>query len=638
MKTKASFLLNLIVALTMVLAIWPAQAVTSTNILATEEQMIEEDVQPSSGIQGDGPNEVPPAPGWVLSNPVVSEPVVPADTRNLPPAPPVAHFTGEPQALESTFMLPRHERTSGGSETQDPAVQLQSGEVNMPLPIMNWEGISATGVLPPDTDGQVGPDHYVQIVNAPGVGSQVRIWNKTGTQLHNFGLNSLWPTGDPCYLHAYGDPVVLYDQMADRWLLTQFALPNPPYYECVAISKGGVPTNNPNDWWMYSFLVHNSKLNDYPKLGVWPDGYYMSANQFDVNGWAGTGVWVLDRDAMLNGLPATYQYFDLATVDINYGSLLPSNLMGDTLPPPGAPNYFMSVDMDWSGSDDVMHIFEFHTDWAVPANTTFGLVAEPVVAPFDWDLCPNFREQCIHQPDGAPQLESLSDRLMMHLWYRNYGDHESLVVNHTVDVDGAGRAGIRWYEFRGGAVNTTLADATIHQQGTYAPADGHHRWMGSIAMDGAGNMALGYSVSSTNLYPSIRYVGRLASDPLGTMPQAEGEIIAGSGVQTHSAARWGDYSAMSVDPVNDCTFWYTQEYIETTGSAPWQTRVASFQYEECGGPPPPGECQKILFDETHGVNGLFTISTGYSELTALLVSKGHTVDALQSPDPFDYAT
>jgi hypothetical protein len=506
---------------------------------------------------------------------------LPADTTGLPPAPSVEPFDPEKESIRvipNALSHPKIEETNGVPATVDPVVQLQSGEANMPSPIENFEGLSnTTGVLPPDTDGQVGPNHYVQIVNATVVG----IYDKsTGALLYpSFLLSSLWPGTDPCGERNDGDPIVLYDQLADRWLLTQFRVPD-PYYECIAISKTGTPTNNPNDWYLYSFLAHGTKFNDYPKLGVWPDGYYMSANQF-TTGWAGVGVWVFDRAAMLTGAAATFQYFDLAPVDINYWALLPSNLMGSNTPPSGAPNYFVSVDQNWSGADDIMHIFEFHTDWATPANSTFSLVTDLVVDPFDYDLCANFREQCIHQPDGAPQLEALSFRAMMHLWYRNFGTHEALVVNHTVDADGAGRAGIRWYEVRGGTVDTTLADASIYQQGTYAPADGLHRWMGSIAMDQDSNIALGYSVSSTTVYPSIRYAGRLATDPLNTLPQAEVEIIAGSGVQTHSAARWGDYSAMSVDPVDDCTFWYTQEYIETTGSATWQTRIASFKFPSC---------------------------------------------------------
>lgn len=521
----------------------------------------------------------------VLTNPYVSEPIAPTDTRGLPPAPPAEPPAGGLQEARPVLPLPGGERTAGAPESYDPAGQQAPGEASMPAPLTNWEGIAATGVYPPDTDGQVGPDHYVQIVNAPSVGSQVRVWDKAGTQLYDFGLGNLWPGGDPCRSYPYGDPVVLYDQLAGRWLLTQFALPDPPFYECIAISKTGTPTSNPNDWHLYSFLVHNTKMNDYPKLGVWPDGYYMSANQFNP-GWAGAGVWVFDRQAMLQGDPASFQYFDVANINSNYGGLLPSNLMFDTLPPAGAPNYYMAVDMNWSGPDDVLHIFEFHTDWTTPANSTFGLVADLVVAPFDWnfDGSGGPRDNWdVPQPGTSVELDSLSDRLMMHLWYRNFGSHESLVVNHTVDVGGTpDHAGVRWYEIRGGTVDATLADASIYQQGTYAP-DSEHRWMGSVAMDHVGNIALGYSVSSNSVYPSIRYAGRLASDPVGTLPQAEEEIIAGSGSQTGSAARWGDYSAMSVDPVDDCTFWYTQEYIETTGTASWQTRIAAFQFPSCTG-------------------------------------------------------
>ncbi|MEE8392676.1 MAG: carboxypeptidase-like regulatory domain-containing protein [Anaerolineae bacterium] len=524
------------------------------------------------------PQPEPPKPERAFITPYVSKPVAPADTRGLPLASLAEPYTGEPRQVFRLLPRPRGEQMVRTNRDYDPLVQLSPGGINMPLPSTNWEGISSTGLVPPDTDGQVGPDHYVQIVNSPG-GAQVRVWDKTGTQLYDFGLENLWPTNDPCYEHAYGDPIVLYDQMADRWLLTQFALPDPPYYECMAISKTGTPTDNPNEWWLYSFRVHETKMNDYPKLGIWPDGYYMSVNQFYLgDSWDGAGVYVFDRAAMLNGDPAAFQYADLAGLNPNYGGLLPSNLMGDTLPPPGAPNYFMSVDMDWNGSDDVMHVFEFHTDWTNPLNSTFSLVSDIVVAPFDWNVCGS--SFCIDQPDGAPQLDAITDGLMMHLWYRNFGDHESLVVNHTVNA-GSDRAGIRWYEFRGGAVDTTLADATIHQQGTYAPDDAEHRWMGSVAMDRVGNVALGYSVSSVSVYSSIRYAGRQAGAPLGTLPEAEAEIIAGSGVQTYSIARWGDYSAMSVDPVDDCTFWYTQEYVETSGPRSWQTRVASFQFPSC---------------------------------------------------------
>jgi uncharacterized repeat protein (TIGR01451 family) len=526
----------------------------------------------------------------VLTHPYVSEPVSPADTRSLPPALPPLPFHGQPQVAPPVGPLPGTERTALAPHAYDPVVQLGRGAGSMPDPIMNFEGVSATGVYPPDTNGQVGPQHYVQIVNTVNSsgGAEVRVWDKgTGAQLYDFGLGNLWPGGDACHDDVYGDPVVLYDQLADRWLLTHFALPSPPYYECIAVSKTGVPTNNPNDWYLYSFLVSETKMNDYPKLAIWPDGYYMSANQFTVT-WAGAGVWVFDRDRMLAGQAANFQYFDLETINPWYGSLLPSNLAGSTLPPAGAPNYFMSVDMDWVGSNDVLHIFEFHTDWNDTGNTTFGLVQDLTVAPFDWnfDGSGGSRDNWdIPQPGTLVELDSLSDRLMMHLWYRNFGTHESLVVNHTVNVGSTSdHAGIRWYEIRGGTVDTTLADASIYQQGTYAPDD-EHRWMGSIAMDAAGDMALGYSVSSSSVYPSVRYAGRLVGDPLGELTQSEKELVAGSGYQGGEKARWGDYSSMSVDPVDDCTFWYTQEYIQTTGDANWQTRVGSFVFPGCLPPP-----------------------------------------------------
>lgn len=526
------------------------------------------------------------APPW--PQPVVSPPVKPVDTRGLPPAPsPASLITSSVPSVRPLRPLPH--RSAAFDESVVSSL-LPARSAAMPALLMNFEGVSNTGVYPPDTTGQVGAAHYVQMVNAAVGGAQVRVWDKTtGSQLYNFALADLWPTTDPCYKYAYGDPIVLYDHLADRWLLTQFVWPPaPPYYECVAVSKTGTPTNNPSDWYLYTFQVHSSKFNDYPKFGLWPDAYYMSANQFVIaNGsesWAGAGVWAFDRAAMLAGQPASFVYFDVADLNQNYGGLLPATLLGDNLPPAGAPDYFLAVDQDWNGASDVLHVFEFHVDWSAPALSTFRLVKDLVVAPFDWYLGPG--KTNIPQPNGAPALDELTDRLMMPLVYRNFGDHESLVVNHTVDAAAApnttlGQAGIRWYEVRGGAVDTTFADASIYQQGTFAPGDGLHRWMGSIAMDYVGNIALGYSVSGSSVYPGIRYAGRLVNDPLGTMAQGEAVIVNGSGVQTGALGRWGDYSAMSVDPVDDCTFWYTQEYIQASGDLNWQTRIASFKFPNC---------------------------------------------------------
>ncbi len=496
---------------------------------------------------------------------------------------------------------------SGDASHVDPVVQNQPGALNMPSPIVNFEGVNnVDGVLPPDTQGDIGYDpisgrkYYVQWVNV-----SFAIWDVTITPtlvLSPTNGNTLWTGfGGACETTNDGDPITLFDTLSNRWLMSQFALPNfpnGPFYQCIAISTSADPLGT---WYRYAFLVHANKLNDYPKFGVWPDGYYMTVNQFNAGtlSWGGAGVYVFDRANMLAGNPAVFQYFDLFGVNVNFGGMLPSDLDGPILPPPGSPNYFAEVDdAAWIPPDDTLRIWEFHVDWTNPASSTFGIDGQPNVAltTTDWTPlpCVGISRDCIPQPDTSQRLDAIGDRLMYRLAYRNLGSHESLVVNHSVRADGADRAGVRWYEVRdpGGV-------ATIHQQGTYAPADGDYRWMGSIALDHNGNIALGYSVASTNTYPSIRYAGRLAGDPLGTLPQGETMLIAGSGSQTHSAARWGDYSMMGIDPVDDCTFWYTQEYIQITSPADWQTRIGSFRFPSCS-IGPQGTLAGVVSDGSNG--------------------------------------
>ncbi|MFN3373974.1 MAG: carboxypeptidase regulatory-like domain-containing protein, partial [Chloroflexus sp.] len=251
-------------------------------------------------------------------------------------------------------------------------------------------------------------------------------------------------------------------------------------------------------------------------------------------------------------------------------------LQGSTLPPAGTPNYFVLFDDDGWGytSQDQLQVWEFHVDWTTPANSTFTHSVDLATAPFDSNMC-GYSRDCIPQPGTTQKLDAISDRLMFSLQYRNFGTHESMVVNHTVDVDNTDRAGIRWYELR-----KTSSTWSIHQQGTYSP-DSADRWMGSISIDSAGNIALGYSVSSNSIYPSVRFTGRLASDPLGQMTQGENSIVEGGGSQL-GVNRWGDYSAMMVDPADDCVFWYTQEYVSTTGSWNWATRIGAFKMPGCG--------------------------------------------------------
>lgn len=445
----------------------------------------------------------------------------------------------------------------------DPVLQSAFGDgpiLAAPAPIVNFDGLTnVNGVYPPDTTGDVGPNHFVQWVNL-----SFQIFNKSGVSLYGPAAgNTLWSGfGGTCQTSNSGDPIVLYDAMADRWLMAQFTSSN-PYGECIAISTTGDPTGS---YYRYFFQFSTTVFWDYPHFGIWPDGYYMSANRFTGNTFNGPAMAVFDRARMLNGQTATAQQFTLGS---SFGSLLPSDLDGATLPPTGQPNFVAEI------STSALRLWKFHVDWVTPANSTFTGPTNLTVAAYN-QICPTTRN-CIPQPSTTRRLDAIGDRLMYRLVYRNFGTHEALVVNHSVNATSSGtRAGVRWYEVR-----DPNGAPSIYQQGTYSP-DTTNRWMGSIAMDRDGNMAMVYSASSSSVFPSIRYTGRLAGDALGQMPQGENTLIAGSGSQTGTASRWGDYSMMTIDPVDDCTFWFTTEYIQTTGTASWKTRIGSFKFPSCG--------------------------------------------------------
>jgi subtilase family serine protease len=520
---------------------------------------------------------------------LATNPVVSIGRHDL--SAPLRSIAPRPSGLKARRQgpMPMRPTRKGVAPSLDSALQSAPPSALAPSTIINFEGVSnVDGVLPPDTNGDIGPNHYVQWVN-----KTLAVYSRTGALLYGPASgNTIWAGfGGPCETQNDGDPIVLYDHLADRWLLTQFALPNnlagvillAPFYQCIAVSQTGDPTGA-----YYRYQYEFSKLNDYPKFGVWPDGYYMTINQFTpiTLGFAGQGVAAFDRAAMLAGQPARMIFFDLAGVDPNLGGMLPADLDGPP-PPAGSPGYFVQRDDDADGyAPDQLQLWRFHANWTNPAASTFGGPFAMPVAAFDATMCDGSRS-CIPQPGTTAKLDALADRLMYRLQYRNFGTHESLVVNHTVDVDGTDHAGIRWYEVRdpGGT-------PVIHQQGTFAP-DSLHRWMASAAMDGAGNLALAYNAAGTVLSPSIRYAGRLASDPPGVLTQAENDLITGTGAQTHTASRWGDYSMLGVDPLDGCTFWATSEYMATTSEAGWQTRIGAFRLPGCGmsGPPPaaPGD-------------------------------------------------
>ena len=440
----------------------------------------------------------------------------------------------------------------------DKALQLSFGPLVSDTTIRNFDGLCAGGSVPPDTYGEAGLNCYFQVVN-----TSFAIYNKSGIKIFGPVANSSVWNGMP-YNTNSGDAVVLYDELANRWFFTQFALPNfpnGPFYQMIAVSQTPDPTGS---WYRWQYLF--ADMPDYPKFGVWPDGYYMSCNRFSTGStyYVGTGAAAFDRTAMLAGNPnAQMIYFTLSSSN-EASSLLPSDCDGD-FPPTGTPNYFTYI---YEGSPQHLGILEFHADWATPANSTLGNLYSLNVNSFDPDL-----------GNGIPQkgtnmtLSTLSDRLMFRQQFRKFNNHWSMVCNHSVDV-GSNRAGIRWYELQ-----KSSGAWFVYQQGTYAPADNNSRWMGSIAMDSAGNIGLGYSISGINMFPSIRYTGRLHSDPVNTMTISEKGIINGGGCQMSNSHRWGDYSSMRVDPKFPTTFWYTTEYYSYTGATNWQTRVGSFSFQ-----------------------------------------------------------
>ncbi len=444
-----------------------------------------------------------------------------------------------------------------------------------PIIGQNHDGVSnLSGVAPPDTDGDVGLNHYFQMINL-----SFAIWDKNGNLLYGPAENStLWDGFDgPWSGTNNGDPVVLYDEYADRWIASQFALPNypyGPYYELVAVSQTGDPTGA---WYRYAYEF--TDMPDYPKFGIWSDGYYFTVNQF-ANGstWAGAGVCVLDRDAMIAGdATAEMQFFDLGTA---YGSLLPADCDGATLPPAGSPAYLTEL------NSNSLRIFQAQIDWDNSSNSSVTVLQNLTTQPFSTS---NIN---IQQPGTTTNLMDISDRLMYRLQYRNFGSYQVMLTNHTVNADGNGQAGIRWYELRNYG-----SGWSIYQQGTYAPDDGDSRWMASIAMNDDGDIALGYSVSSSSTYPSIRFAGQNAeSTGTGVLDIPETSIFEGTASQT-GINRWGDYSAMTVDPSDGQSFWYTTEY--STGGWNWRTRIASFSYAPITEPP----VAEFSADDTHPMIG-----------------------------------
>src|SRR5215831_10104890 len=454
----------------------------------------------------------------------------------------------------------------GGQDTALQSVAIAAPSVGN---VNNFAGVGqgdygfAPNSAPPDTNLSVGATQVVQWVN-----ESFAVFSKAGALLAGpTAGNALFQAlgaSHPCAVHNDGDPIAQYDKAANRWVLTQFSVTSggtQGYWQCVAVSATGDATGS---YHVYAFNYGTTQFIDYPKLGVWNNAYYITYNVFN-NGqtFAGPKLCAFDRTSMLAGAAATQICFQLST---SFGGVLPADLDGSTAPPAGSPEYF--VDFNTNSLD----IFTISNPNFTNGTATLGGPTNIAVAAFT-PACNG--GTCIPQLGTNQRLDSLADRLMYRLAYRNFGDHEALVVNHAITSGTS--AAIRWYEIR-----SPGSSPTVFQQGTFAP-DANFRWMGSAGMDHVGNIAVGYSISSSTLRPGIRFTGRAPGDPLGTMG-TEVDITDGVGSQTGGLSRWGDYSSLSVDPVDDCTFWYTTEYLKASGSFNWSTRIANFKFTTCGNP------------------------------------------------------
>ncbi len=481
----------------------------------------------------------------------------------------------------------------------DPVLQTAENSPTRQTPnfSLEFEGISDAnsfcGCEPPDNDGAPGTTQYVQYINPA-----YQVWDKAGhSVLGPLAGNSFWSGfGGGCQNDNDGDPVVRFDAAAQRWVVSQFDLGpgfSGPFAECVAVSTTSDATGSYNRY-RFSF----TGFPDYPKMSVWPDAYYFTINMFNASGTAfvGADACAVDRSKMLTGAAATAVCFQQ---NANQFGELPSDLDGATPPAAGTPNFVMELDPSSSTNLD---LFKFHVDFATPSNSTFTGPTLIPVATYT-NLCASQqRGRCVKQPTtGSDLLESLAGRLMFRLVYRNFGDHTVLLTTHSIQAGTSG--GVRWYEIR-----NPETSPTVFQSGTFAP-DSQYRWMPGIAMDSQQDIAVGFSRSgsASGQFPSLVYAGRVPSDAAGTL-ESEVTLLQGSGSQTGGGDRWGDYTGMAIDPVDDCTFWFTEQYQAVNGGFDWHTAVGSFSFPGCGGGTPDYSLSATNATVAQGASGTSTVT------------------------------
>lgn len=461
-----------------------------------------------------------------------------------------------------------HPLPQGGDPLASPAEERSASSGPQITPLLSFAGMSAD-VFPPDPTGDIGKNHYVQMTNT-GNGAQFRIWNKQGVSVYGPAATStIWSQVNS---GSAGDPIIQYDPDAERWLMLE--LQGFGANELVlAISDTDDPTGS---WKAYRFQTFG--FPDYPKLYVWPDAYFLTLNE--ISGGNLCSGYALEKAALLAGAQEFKFYrFQMPNhLSIQFQPATGGDWEGGPPPPPGSPGYIFRVyDDAWNGGADQLQVWEVHVDWQ---DSTQSHLDGPQVlypAPFETKVCWTSMFDCIEQPDAnAPRLEALENIIMYRAPYRNFGDHESVVLNHVADVSGqtgqGGDAQFRWYELR----KTGGGPWQIHQQGTHAPDLETNRFMGTISIDQDGNIGAGYSVCSDHVFPGLRLSGRRVSDPINSLPIEEYTLKAGA--TSHTATnRWGDYSSLAVDPEDGRTFWFTGEYQPQNGL--WGTWIGSFRIQ-----------------------------------------------------------
>jgi hypothetical protein len=530
------------------------------------------------------------------------------DVRHLPPVPAKEEFEER--------ILTRYPRGGGAPPPVAPTSpflqRLMKGlsrpTPKMPGPLLTFEGTGAANSLcscaPPDTDGDVGPNHYVEAIN-----SSFTVFDKTGTVLAGpTSYNTLFAplTGTPCQNQNDGDPFVMYDQLADRWVISDFAfqsLPgNGPFFQCIAVSTSPDPTGTYNLYAVQHEPTQTTWVGDYPKMALWtepaPGGaYHLTVNLFNgpTLAFQGVRVFAFDRAAMLNGDPATAIAFTLTLAGVGDSySFVPANFRTGNTPPAGRDEMVLAIDSPSTGGVTLtqVHARFFHVDFVTPGNSTFGLGAnhtpnaEIAVDPFVDAFTGAAGFTIVPQQGTAQRVDTLGDKIMTPMVYRFDGATESLWTSNTVctDANCTQPTGVRWYQFD--VTGGTFPATPVQQQTWTNNNDGLYRFMSSIAVDQAGDTVIGYATSSSTAFPGIRYAGRLSSDPPSDLVQGEATLFSGTGSESDTNGRWGDYT-MTVLDTDGMTFWHVGEYEATTGSFNWHTRIGKFDFVGGGASPTP---------------------------------------------------